>query len=212
MPPSPNSPETTTATPPSPPARAPRATRAIPPAASSTPPAAPRISGTPASAATTSPGSIACDNDSAAYARRSSRIHTPSGPQASPRMIASANARCMIPLDSISRPRRGRGACRVSSRRAASVLVRVVGDGDGLAGAVEDHELVAVGAAQDVGGQRLLGRAERDLAVVEAEHPRPRARLGDVVGGDEQRAALGAQLGEDALDLRRARAVHAGQR
>ena len=97
MPPSPNRPETTTATPTSPPARTSRATSAIPAAATSTPPAAPISSGMPASAAITRPGSIACESDSAAYARRSSRIQTPSGPHAAPSTIASTSARCMIP-------------------------------------------------------------------------------------------------------------------
>ena len=56
MPPSPNSPETTTATPMSPPARASRATSAIPPAATSTPAAAPSSSGTPGQRGDHEPG------------------------------------------------------------------------------------------------------------------------------------------------------------
>jgi hypothetical protein len=55
-----------TATPASPPSRASRLASTIAAAATSTPPAAPSSSGRPASAATTSPGSIACEIDSAA--------------------------------------------------------------------------------------------------------------------------------------------------
>ncbi len=103
MPPSPNSPDTTTATPTSP------RTTEMRIAATSTPAAAPKISGSPASAAITSPGSIAWLSDSAAYERLRSRIHTPSGPHASPSTIVSTNARCMIPDESTAASGRGGG-------------------------------------------------------------------------------------------------------
>ena len=64
MPPSPNSPETTTATPTSPRTSGDRGSRRR-----ARPAAAPKISGSPASAAITSPGSIAWLSDSAAYER-----------------------------------------------------------------------------------------------------------------------------------------------
>ena len=66
MAPSPNSAAIATATPTSLPSRSSRPAIAIGIAAAITPPAAPSSSGAPARAATTSPGSIACESDSAA--------------------------------------------------------------------------------------------------------------------------------------------------
>ena len=64
--PRPNSALIATATPTSPPSRSSRPASAIATAATITPPPRPSSSGAPASEATTSPGSIACEIDSAA--------------------------------------------------------------------------------------------------------------------------------------------------
>ena len=88
----------------------------------------------------------------------------------------------------------------------------VVADVDGRAAAVEHDQLVAVGLLQHGGAQHLGGRAERDLAAVQAQHALEAARLLDVVGGDEQRAALVAQLAQHRLDARGARRVDARER
>ena len=51
-----------------------------------------------------------------------------------------------------------------------------------VAGQLDD--LAAVGALEHVARERLVGRAERDLAAVEAQHAVPAPRLLDVVRGD----------------------------
>src|SRR4051794_1146412 len=87
----------------------------------------------------------------------------------------------------------------------------VVLDGD-RGGPVGEHdELAAIGGLQDLRAQ-ALGRAERDLAPVQAEDPLPRASLADVVGRDQQRPPLPPQLLEQGLDTRGAGRVDARQR
>jgi len=88
----------------------------------------------------------------------------------------------------------------------------VVLDGDGALAARQDHELGAVGTAQHVGGQCLGRRADGDLLAVQADDLVPASRLLDVVGGDEQDAALVAQLAEQRFDAGRAGGVDAAER
>ena len=75
----------------------------------------------------------------------------------------------------------------------------------------EDDELAAVGGLQDLRAQ-APGRAERDLAAVEAQDALPGARLADVVGRHQQRPPLPPQLLEQRLDARGAGRVDARQR
>ena len=105
-------------------------------AATTIPPDAPSTIGTPASAASTSPGSIAWESDSAAYVWRRCRIQTPSGPHTTPSSTTSASARRSSSLSSssISRgrggsgrrrsPRRGSRAPRRTSRAAPARSAR----------------------------------------------------------------------------------------
>src|SRR4051794_23293390 len=100
---------------------------------------------------------------------------------------------------------RGRGG------RAIGHLMLVVADVDGAA-AVEHDELVAVGLLEAGGREYLGGRAVGELALVQAQHAVEALRLRDVVGGDEQTAALVGELGEDGLDAGGAGRVDPGQR
>src|SRR5205085_6078908 len=92
------------------------------------------------------------------------------------------------------------------------VVVRREDDGRLAPLARQRDDLAAVGLLEHVAGERLRGRAERDLAAVEAEHAVEAARLLEVVGRDEEAASLGRELAEQALEELRARPVDARER
>ena len=100
----------------------------------------------------------------------------------------------------------------VSVTVAMAVLVVVDGDRPRGARLVQDDQLAAVGLLERLAVERRRGRAERDLAAVEAEHEIECARSLDVVARHEQRPALGAQLAEQRLDQLGARGIHPGER
>ena len=72
--------------------------------------------------------------------------------------------------------------------------------GDRAVAAVQQHDLRAVGGLEHGVRQRVGRRAVRDLLAAQAQDAIPAARLLDVVGGDQQHAALGAQVVEDPHD------------
>ena len=73
----------------------------------------------------------------------------------------------------------------------------VVLDDDCLLAARQQHQLAAVGAPEDVGGEGRGRLAERHLAMVDAEDEVEAPCLLDVVGGDRDRVPLGPQIVED---------------
>ena len=143
-----------------------------------TPPAAPSTSGSPASAASTSPGSSPWLSDSAAK-----RLAVQEHPHAE-RAAGGAEQRELE-----QRPAHERLVKGSVSQRHPCVVVRVVVEPDGGAVAEQD-QLGAVGALQRLGREHGGGGAEPALLAVQAQHVVVRARERDVVGGDEQRAAL----------------------
>src|SRR4051812_46422648 len=93
----------------------------------------------------------------------------------------------------------------IATRTSAIVVMR--GQDAVAADVREGDDRSPIGALEHLAGQRRGGRAEGDLPAVEAQHEVPRLRLLDVVGGDEQPAALDAELAQQPLEQRRARAV-----
>src|SRR5215207_5967581 len=113
---------------------------------------------------------------------------------------------------SAARPMRAGRSARRTVRSASSASVRVMADTDRAAAALQHDQLRPIGLPQRLGAQHGGGPAVVDLAPVEAQNAIPLARLADVVRRHEQRAALGAELGEQRVDPCRADAVDAGER
>src|SRR4029079_17844518 len=119
----------------------------------------PTRSGALARAAITRPGNIAWGSDSAPEA---SSVHTaqqPIAPPAIPSRITSANARRMMS------PVHGSASqCQTS----VVMVVMVRGEQNLLARAGDGHDGAAVGRGERLARERLFGRAERNLAAVQA--------------------------------------------
>src|SRR5436190_10552989 len=108
-------------------------------------------------------------------------------PPAIPSRTISARARRMMsPLQGSA------SQCQTS----VGMVVMVGGEQHPLAGARDGHDGAAVGGGEGVARERLLWSSERDLTAVEAEDAIPRARLFDVVGGDQEPVALAGEIGE----------------
>jgi hypothetical protein len=102
--------------------------------------------------------------------------------------------------------------CQTSVIMVMVVVVMVGGQQDTLAGARQRHDGAAVGRGERVAREGLYRRAERDLATVEAEHEIPRARLLDVVRGDQDAVALVSEGLKQLLEAISADSVEPGER
>ena len=196
MPPSPNRPETTTATPMSPPARASRATSAIPPAATSTPAAAPNSERHPGERG---------DHEAGQHRvrERFRRVRPPQQQDPDAQRPAREPEDDRLDERALHDPAGQHQLVAWSWCETQTAWLR----------AVEDHELVAVGRGAARRSSACVAGAPKATWPWLRHSTRGHAlRLRDVVGRHQQRAALGLQLREHALDLRRARAVDARQR
>src|SRR4051812_5548868 len=123
-------------------------------------------------------------------------IQQPSAPPVMPSNATSSSAR-----RSIGCCQGSTSVCQTVASTSGDVVVVAVMVGRQHA-AVAGHvdELDAVGGLERRADEDVVGCAEGDLAVVEAQHALPAARLLDVMGGDQQRAAVGGQAGEQVVE------------